>query len=74
MWPLLSGAGGSKKRTISESTRDVTKRVVLELSSGPSSAPPKGYGGGSARSKAARILMNASGDILPHMKRSFAER
>jgi hypothetical protein len=41
---------------------------------GPSSAPLKGCGGGSARSMAAWILIDASRDILPHMKRSFDEQ
>jgi hypothetical protein len=47
---------------------------MLEQALGPSSAPPKGCGGGSTRSKVARILTGASEEISSHMKRSFVER
>jgi hypothetical protein len=74
--PLSGAAGGGalKKRKIKESMRDATKNVVLEQAPGPSSTPPKGCGGGSAKSKATQILTDTTRDILPRMKRSFAER
>jgi hypothetical protein len=40
----------------------------------PSTAPPRGHGGGSTKNKAARVLSTAPGAILPHKQRSFVDR
>jgi hypothetical protein len=59
----LSGVRGLKKRKITKGGRDAT-----------ATAPPRSCGGGSAKSKAARILTDASEYISPHIKRSFVKR
>jgi hypothetical protein len=40
---------------------------------GPSSAPPRGCGGGSMKNKALQILADALGAISPQMHRSFID-
>jgi hypothetical protein len=40
---------------------------------GPSTAPPRGYGGDSARNKAVQILSTALGAVSPCMRRSFVD-
>jgi hypothetical protein len=70
--PRLSSRGS--KRKVRESVRAAAKNTLLDQALGPSSAPLKGCGGGSARSKDVQILSDAPRDILPHMKVSFVER
>jgi hypothetical protein len=41
---------------------------------GPSYAPPRGYGAGSVKNKAERILLDAKGAILLRMRQSFIDR
>jgi hypothetical protein len=64
----LSGVRGLKKRKVKEGKRDATKGFALGSAPGPSSAQPRGFGGGSGKSKATRIWTDASGDISPCMK------
>jgi hypothetical protein len=66
--PLL-GAKGKQK----EGMREATEGAFLGQALRQSSAPLKGCGGGLAKSKATQILTDASGDILPCMKLSFAK-
>jgi hypothetical protein len=61
-------------RRVNEGTVLVTRRALVDDALGPLSAPLRGYGGGSARSKAARILSDTPKAILPHMQRSFMDR
>jgi hypothetical protein len=63
---LQLGTGGLR--------RSALINALLDRPPGPSSAPSNGYGGGSAKKKAAHILSEAPGDISPRMKRSFVER
>jgi hypothetical protein len=51
-----------------------TRRALLDDALGPSSTPPRGCGGGSARSKVARILSDAPRAISPRMRKSFVDR
>jgi hypothetical protein len=51
-----------------------TGRASLVDALGPSSAPPRGYSGGSVRSKATQILSDAPGAVSSHMRRSFVDR
>jgi hypothetical protein len=70
--PQLDARGSRRERW--EGTRDVAKSALLDQALGPSFAAQKSYGRGSTKKKAARILSDIPRDILPHMKRSFAEK
>jgi hypothetical protein len=50
------------------------EKALIDETPRPSSAPPRGYGRGSVRSKATRVLLDAPGAILPHTRRSFVDR
>jgi hypothetical protein len=51
-----------------------TRLTSLDDAPGPTSALPNGYGGGSVRSKAARILSGAPRAVSPRMRRSSVDR
>jgi hypothetical protein len=59
--------GGGSKRT-SEGTSRAARETSIDEALGPSSTPPRGCGGGSAKSKAAQILSDTLGAISPHMR------
>jgi hypothetical protein len=50
----------------SENVKPSAGRASMNDTLGPSTAPPRGHGGGSTRNKAARVLSTAPGAILPH--------
>jgi hypothetical protein len=68
---LQLGSGGSKLR---EGMLNTGERALLAQALGPLSPPPKGYGGGSNRSKVAQILLDAPKDTSSRMKRLFVNR
>jgi hypothetical protein len=61
------------KRMRGDASR-VVGRVSFDEALSPSFAPPKGWGGGSAKSNTARILSDAPWAISPCMRRSFVDR
>jgi hypothetical protein len=68
---------GSRKRVREGADKALTEQAEnapLDEVSGPSSAPPRGYGGGSVRSKAAWILLDTPRAISPCMRRLFVDR
>jgi hypothetical protein len=69
----LSNSGGSKRK-VREDVVHAAEKASLDETPGWSSAPPRGCVGGSVRSKATWILSDAPEAILPHMRRSFADR
>jgi hypothetical protein len=51
-----------------------TRGDSIDNALGPISTPPRGYGGGFARNKAARILSDAPRVVSPRMQRPFIDR
>jgi hypothetical protein len=49
------------------------RRASINDTPGPSFAPPRGHDGGSARSRAARIISDAPDAVSPPMQRSFID-
>jgi hypothetical protein len=57
-----------------EGTSCVAKGASVDEAPGPSYAPPRRCGGGSAKNKATQILSDAVEAISPCMRRSFVDR
>jgi hypothetical protein len=71
--PLRPSSGWSN-RGMEGGAMHATRLTSLDDAPGPTSALPNGYGGGSARSKAARILSGAPRAVSPRMRRSSVDR
>jgi hypothetical protein len=69
---LCADPQGSRRK--GEGSLCVDRIALTDGIPGSSFAPPCGCGGGSTKNKAAWILANASGVILPRMRHSFLDR
>jgi hypothetical protein len=67
-------SSGRSNRGTEDDAMHATGRALLDDALRPSFALPRGYGGGSVRNKAMRILSDAPGVVSPCMRRSFVDR
>jgi hypothetical protein len=65
---------GSRIERIGEGISRTGRGMLVGEALGPSSSPPIGFGGSFVRDRAAQVLEDAPGAILPRMRWSFVDR